>query len=86
VTALRCGLDSSNWRPGEQSREACKTLLGTEVTEEQVPPFDAVAAHVLYRDLFGGIEDLTQGKAVAHRAFGHADPTAVRGARHRQAR
>ncbi len=62
VTALRCGLDSSNWRPGEQSREACKTLLGTEVTEEQVPPFDAVAAHVLYRDLFGGIEDLTQGK------------------------
>ncbi len=62
VTALRCGLDSSSWRFGEQSREVCKTLLGIEVTEEQVPPFDAAAAHALYRDLFGGIEDLTLGK------------------------
>ena len=62
VTALRCGLDSSRWRFGEQSREACKTLLGAEPTEEQVPPFDAAAAHSLYHDLFGGIEDLTQGK------------------------
>ena len=61
VTTLRCGLDSSNWRFGEQSREVCKTALGTEVTEEQTPPFDAAAAHALYRDLFGGIEDLTQG-------------------------
>ena len=62
VTALRCGLDSSGWRFGKESREACKTLLGTEVTEEQVPPFDAAAAHALYRDLFGGIEDVIQGK------------------------
>ena len=62
VTALRCGLDSSSWRFGEQSREVCKALLGTEVTEEQVPPFDAAAAHALYRDLFGGIEDLVKGK------------------------
>jgi CHAT domain-containing protein/tetratricopeptide (TPR) repeat protein len=62
VTALRCGLDSSNWRAGEKSREACKALLGTEVTEEQVPPLDAAVAHALYRDLFGGIEDLTEGK------------------------
>ena len=62
VTALRCGLDSSSWRFGEQSRETCKALLGTEVTEEQVPPFDAAAAQALYRDLFGGVEDLTQGK------------------------
>ena len=37
-------------------------MLGTEVTEEQVPPFDAAAAHALYRDLFGGIEDLVKGK------------------------
>ncbi|MFZ1108813.1 MAG: CHAT domain-containing tetratricopeptide repeat protein [Rhodomicrobium sp.] len=62
VTALRCGLDSSNWRFGKQSRNFCKALLGTEVTEEQVPPFDAVAAHALYSDLFSGIEDLIQGK------------------------
>jgi CHAT domain-containing protein len=62
VTALRCGLDSSNWRAGKESRENCKELLGTEVTEEQRPPFDTAAAHALYRDLFGGIEDLIQGK------------------------
>ena len=62
VAALRCGLESSYWRIGELSREACKVFLGTEVTEEQAPPFDAAAAHALYRDLFGGIEDLTQGK------------------------
>jgi CHAT domain-containing protein len=62
VAALRCGLDSSYWRIGEKSREACKILLGSEVTQEQAPPFDAAAAHALYRDLFGGIEDLTQGK------------------------
>jgi CHAT domain-containing protein/tetratricopeptide (TPR) repeat protein len=62
VTVLRCGLDSSNWRFGEKSGEVCKGLLGTEVTEVQVPPFDAAAAHALYRDLFGGIEDLIQGE------------------------
>ena len=62
VAALRCGLDSSNWRAREQNREFCKLLLGTEATEVQVPPFDAALAHALYRDLFGGIEDLIQGK------------------------
>jgi CHAT domain-containing protein len=62
VTALRCGLDSSNWGFAKRSREVCKALLGIEVTEEQVPPFDTAAAHALYRDLFGEIEDLLQGK------------------------
>ncbi len=27
-----------------------------------LPPFDAAAAHALYRDLFGGIEDLVKSK------------------------
>ncbi len=62
VTALRCGLDSSNWRAKEQSRKDCKAHLGTEVTEEQVPPFDALIAYALYRHLFGGIEDLIKDK------------------------
>ena len=62
VAALRCGLDSSNWRFGKQNRDRCKVLLGIEVTEEQVPPFDAALANALFRDLFGGIEDLTKGK------------------------
>ena len=59
---LRCGLDSSNWRTGERSREDCAKLLGTEVAPEQVPPFDIAAANALYRDLFGGIEDIIKGK------------------------
>ena len=64
VASLRCGLDRTNWPIGEKSRETCKALLGTEVAEDQLPPFDAAAAHVLYRDLFGGIEDLIKGKSL----------------------
>ncbi len=64
VTALRCGLDRSNWRQGEKSREVCKKLLNTEVSENKLPPFDAQMAHTLYRDLFGGVEDLIKGKSL----------------------
>jgi CHAT domain-containing protein len=64
VMELRCGLDFSNWRPGQQSREICKELLGTEVSEGDVPPFDASAAYALYRDLFGGMEDLIENKSL----------------------
>ena len=62
VAALRCGLDSTRWRYGEKSWETCKTLLGVEANETDLPPFDAAAAHALYRDLFGGIEDLVKSK------------------------
>ena len=62
VTALRCGLDASQWRYGEQSREGCKRLLNTEASEYDTPPFDASLAHALYRDLFSGIEDLVKSK------------------------
>ena len=64
VTALRCGLDSSNWRPGRESREVCKKLLNTEASENALPPFDAATAHTLYRDLFGGVEDLIKNKSL----------------------
>jgi len=64
VAALRCGLDNANWRVGANSRDSCKALLGTEVTEDKLPPFDAAAAHSLYRDLFGGIEDLIKDKSL----------------------
>ena len=62
VSTLRCGLDSSNWQEGIKTRTDCKTLLGVEVTEEQVPPFDAAAAYALYRDLFAPIEALVKDK------------------------
>ena len=62
VMRLRCGLDTTNWREGNKNRETCMALLDVEVTDEQLPPFDAAAAHELYRDLFGSIEDLIQGK------------------------
>jgi len=64
VASLRCGLDGANWRFGEQSWEACKMLLGVEASENELPPFDAAAAHALYRDLFGGIEDLIKDKSL----------------------
>jgi CHAT domain-containing protein/tetratricopeptide (TPR) repeat protein len=64
VASLRCGLDEANWRFGEQSWEACKMLLGIEASENELPPFDAAAAHALYRDLFGGIEDLIKDKSL----------------------
>ena len=64
VTALRCGLDRTNWREGQESRETCKKLLSTEVSEDRQPPFDAAAAHALYRDLFGGVEDLIKDKSL----------------------
>ncbi|MGA7329353.1 MAG: CHAT domain-containing tetratricopeptide repeat protein [Rhodomicrobium sp.] len=64
VTALRCGLDRTSWREGEVSREICKSLLNTEVSEDDLPPFDAAAAYALYRDLFGSIEDLIKDKAL----------------------
>ena len=64
VKALRCGLDRANWRAGVESRKNCKTLLGMESTEDQLPPFDAAAAHALYHGLFGDIEDLIADKSL----------------------
>ena len=64
VTALRCGLDSSNWRAGEKSRDICIKALNTEASESERPPFDAQLAHALYRDLFGGAEDLIADKSL----------------------
>ena len=64
VTALRCGLDSSNWRAGQDSREVCKKLLNTNVSETQLPPFDATMAYALYQDLFGSVEDLIKDKSL----------------------
>ena len=67
VTALRCGLDKSQWDPDEASRDACMRLLGMEMSAFEYlsnasPPFNAGLAHDLYRDLFGSIEDLVEGK------------------------
>ena len=62
VAALRCGLDNTSWRFGQESREMCKKMLAIEVSEDSVPPFDAAAAYTLYRDLFGDIEDIMKGK------------------------
>ncbi len=64
VEKLRCGLDSSNWREGANSRQACKQLLGVEVSENDLPPFDAGASYALYRDLFGAAEDLIKDKSL----------------------
>ena len=67
VAVLRCGLDSAAWRGA--SREKCRDLAGAEPDFEpdgeaiaETLPFDLARASGLYRELFGGIEDLTQGK------------------------
>jgi CHAT domain-containing protein/tetratricopeptide (TPR) repeat protein len=60
ISALRCGLDATLWRAGEESAAVCKTLLGLAANEyytgAQTPPFDAGLSHALYRALFGPIE------------------------------
>jgi tetratricopeptide (TPR) repeat protein len=65
VTALRCGLDSSAWEYHTQRRETCIRLLQIEASKfDPELPFDANLAYNLYRELFGGIEDLVQGKSL----------------------
>ena len=67
VMALRCGLDTEAWRGS--GWQYCRNLTGVEphfdpngdVMAETLP-FDLTRANVLYRDLFGGIEDFIQGK------------------------
>ena len=63
VQALRCGLDEEEWvTPTKASR--CGALLGfSEQPDPSGPlPFDLGRAHRLYKELFGQIEDLIQGK------------------------
>ncbi len=66
VAALRCGLDTGAWR--DAGRQKCRDLAGAEpgfAYGEAIAdtlPFDLAGANALHRDLFGGIEDLTQGK------------------------
>ena len=43
-------------------RNLCRQLTGTEVNDEDVPPFDAKRAHALYQGLFGEAADLIRGK------------------------
>jgi CHAT domain-containing protein len=63
VRALRCGLDAEEWATPTRATH-CGDLLGR--LEAQDPPrslpFDLDKAHVLYRALFGQVEDLIKGK------------------------
>ena len=67
VMALRCGLDTEAWRGS--GWQYCRNLTGAEPQFDsngdaiaETLPFDLAQASVLYRDLFGGIEDLIHGK------------------------
>jgi CHAT domain-containing protein len=62
IEALRCGLDSSNWATGSETRKRCLNLLGVEPRAADLPPFDLARAHALYRALFGQLEDVIAGK------------------------
>jgi CHAT domain-containing protein/tetratricopeptide (TPR) repeat protein len=63
VGALRCGLDAASWE-GEGARK-CSELLA--ISPDKMPrgnelPFDLARAHLLYKSLLGGAEDLIKGK------------------------
>jgi CHAT domain-containing protein len=67
VAALRCGLDTAAWR--DAGRQKCRDLTGAEPgfysngeAIAETLPFDLARASAFYRELFGGIEDLIQGK------------------------
>ena len=67
VTALRCGLDAGAWR----RRQDCHDVIGAEPNfdsnGEVIPEtlrFDLARANTLYRELFGGIEDLIKDKSL----------------------
>jgi CHAT domain-containing protein len=67
VAALRCGLDTGGWR--DASRQKCHDLTGAEPAFDtngeaiaETLPFRVDSAGALYRDLFGGIEEMIQGK------------------------
>jgi len=64
VDALRCGLDARGWYDyGSQCQRLLETGYSASDYEKGEPlPFDLAKAHELYRDLFGGIEDLIEAK------------------------
>lgn len=64
VSALRCGLDSTNWQLGEEGEKACEALLGSKSSLDQLPPFDTAASYQLYLDLLGDVEDLIKDKSL----------------------
>jgi CHAT domain-containing protein len=63
VAALRCGLDNSLWGD-KDTRTRCVELLKAQRYDAKanVPPFPVARAHVLYKTLFGEVEDLIMGK------------------------
>jgi CHAT domain-containing protein/tetratricopeptide (TPR) repeat protein len=65
VKALRCGLDAvGEWQGGGTQR--CMELTGVPTPPDDTGPrpFDLARAHLLYRALFGQIEDLIAAKHI----------------------
>jgi CHAT domain-containing protein/tetratricopeptide (TPR) repeat protein len=64
VTALRCGLDASQWL--DEGAGKCSNLLrlrATKAPKDNEPlPFDLKRAHRLYKALFGAFEDEIRDK------------------------
>ena len=69
VRALRCGLDDGQWiasaqNPGGPSQ--CRQLLdlNSQAIGRHPLPFDLKKSHLLYRALFGSVEDLVKDKHI----------------------
>lgn len=65
VTALRCGLDASQWQS-----KVCPQLLNVASAKERDLPFDLNRAHALFRAVFGGIDDMIAGRHLILAAAG----------------
>jgi CHAT domain-containing protein/tetratricopeptide (TPR) repeat protein len=70
VAAVRCGLDTVPW-DDEKAAERCRTLLKAEPERDghgnvraETLPFDLARSHVLYKALFGQVEDLIRDKSL----------------------
>jgi CHAT domain-containing protein/tetratricopeptide (TPR) repeat protein len=63
VSALRCGLDYTNWTQLALALGGrCKQLPDVEISGGDLPPFDLERAHALYKTLFDQIEDLIKDR------------------------
>jgi hypothetical protein len=55
-------LDKQRVREQRARRERCKRLLSTDVTADELPPFDLAKSHQLYETLLAPVADVIRGK------------------------
>jgi tetratricopeptide (TPR) repeat protein len=62
VQALRCGLDRRAWSGAVCARLDAARFTAADAADDKPLPFDHERAYRLYKQLFGGMEELIKGK------------------------